>query len=84
MSVNQKALYSKLLEIYPEIERNDLSLSLGFDPDKAAWIVKLVNGKHALTTHLESKDADACFDGVQCINLGVQISQFMENFESGK
>ena len=84
MSVDQKALNSKLREMYPEIEKHDLTLSTSFDRDKAAWIVKLVNGKHELTTHLERKDADACFDGVQCVYLGVQISQFLENFESGE
>jgi hypothetical protein len=83
MSVDQRALDSKLREMYPEIVKHNLSMSLNFDREKDAWIVKLVKGKHELTTHLESKDADACFEGVQCIYLGVQISQFLENFESG-
>jgi hypothetical protein len=83
MSVDPRALDSKLREIYPEIAKHDLSLSLSFDREKDAWIVKLAKGKHELTTHLERKDADACFEGVQCIYLGVQISQFLENFESG-
>jgi hypothetical protein len=48
-----------------------------------AWIVKLVKGKHELTTHLERKDADACFEGIQCLYLEAQISQFLEDFESG-
>jgi len=83
MSVDPRALDSKLREIYPEIAKHDLSLSLSFDREKDAWIVKLAKGKHELTTHLERKDADASFEGVQCIYLGVQISQFLENFESG-
>ena len=83
MSVDPRALDSKLREMYPEIVKHGLSLSLSFDVEKDAWIVKLAKGKHALTTHLERKDADACFEGVQCIYLGVQISQFLENFESG-
>jgi hypothetical protein len=84
MSVDPKALHTKLQEIYPEIVKHDLSLSLSFDREKDAWIVKLHKGEHELTTHLERKDAEACFDGVQCIYLGVQISQFLENFESGE
>jgi len=83
MSADPRALDSKLREMYPEIVKHDLSLSLSFDPGKDAWIVKLAKGKHELTTHLERKDADACFEGVLCIYLGVQISQFLENFESG-
>ncbi len=83
MIADPKALDTKLRELYPEITKHDLSLSLNFDSEKDAWIVKLVKGKHELTTHLERKDADACFDGVQCIYLGIQIAQFLENFESG-
>jgi hypothetical protein len=84
MSVEQRTLDSKLRDMYPEINMHNLSLSLSFDRDKDAWIVKLTKGKHVLTTYLESKDADACFEGVQCIYLGVQISQFLENFKSGE
>ena len=84
MSVDSRVLDSKLREIYPEIVKHDLSLSLSFDREKDAWIVMLAKGKHELATHLERKDADACIDGVQCVYLGVQISQFLENFESGE
>jgi hypothetical protein len=84
MSVEPRALDAKLREMYPEIVKHNLSLSLSFDGGKDAWIVKLAKGKHELSTHLERKDADACFEGVQCIYLGVQISQFIENFEAGE
>ena len=84
MNVNPEMLDSRLRKMYPEIVKHDLSLSLSFDPGKEAWIIKLVKGKHELTTHLEKKDAEACLEGIQCIYLGVQISQFIENFESGK
>ncbi|MHC1728306.1 MAG: hypothetical protein AB9866_20270 [Syntrophobacteraceae bacterium] len=84
MSVDPKALDLKLREMYPEIVKHNLTLALNFDRDKDAWIVKLAKGKHELSTHLERKDAEACFDGVQCLYLGVQISQFLENFEAGE
>ena len=84
MNVNREMLDSRLRKMYPEIVKHDLSLSLSFDPGKDAWIIKLVKGKHELTTHLEKKDAEACLEGIQCIYLGVQISQFIENFESGE
>jgi len=84
MNVSPEMLDSRLRKMYPEIVKHDLSLSLSFDPGKDAWIIKLVKGNHELTTHLEKKDAEACLEGIQCIYLGVQISQFIENFESGK
>ena len=84
MNVNSNVLESKLREMYPEIKKHDLALSTRFDTDKDAWIVQLSKGKHELTTHLEKKDAEACLDGVQCIYLGVQIGQFVKNFESSE
>lgn len=84
MNTESKALDSKLREMYPEIEKHDIQMSLTFDNVKNAWIVRFHRGKHELTTHLEKKDADACIEGIQCIYLGVQINQFIKNFEARK
>ncbi len=81
MSVDQKSLESRIRGMYPEITKHGLSLFLSFDTDTDSWIVNLSKGKHKLATHLEKKDAEACLDGIQCIYLGVQIGQFVENFE---
>ncbi|MCK8602262.1 hypothetical protein [Desulfoferrobacter suflitae] len=82
MSVDPKALESKLREMYPDIDKYKFDLALNFNEQKDAWIVELKHGKHELTTHLERKDAEACLDGVQCVYLGVQIGQFVKNFEA--
>ena len=81
MSVDRKVLESTIMGMYPEIIKHSLSFSLNFDTDTDSWIVTLSKGKHKLTTHLEKKDAEACLDGIQCIYLGVQIGQFVKNFE---
>jgi hypothetical protein len=81
MAYTQVALEDKILEMYPEIREHGIAISLSFNEEKDAWIVKLKKGMHELTTHLEKKDADECMDGVKCVYLGVQIGQFMENFE---
>ena len=83
MSVDRKALESTIREMYPEIIKHDLALSLSFDTDTDSWIVELGKGKHKLSTHIEKKDAEACLNGTQCIYLGVQIGQFVKNFELG-
>ncbi len=83
MNVDPKILESKLREMYPEVREHDLKLATCFDAAKDAWIVQLSKGKHELTTHLEKKDAEDCLDGIQCIYLGVQIAQFVKNFELG-
>jgi hypothetical protein len=84
MGYSQVALEDKIMEMYPQIREHDIAVSLSFDEEKNAWIVKLQKGKHELTTHLEKKDADECMDGVKCVYLGVQIGQFITNFEKGE
>jgi hypothetical protein len=74
-------LEAKLREIYPEIGRHELELSLEFSHEKNAWIIHLKKGEHRLSTHLEKKDADECLEGVECVYLGVQVGQFVKNFE---
>ena len=79
---NREELGAKLREMYPEIDSHGLDLELAFDHEKDAWIVSLRKGAHELTTHLERKDADDCLEGVECVYLGVQIGQFLKNFEA--
>lgn len=74
-------LCDKIKSIYPEIGRCGIDVDLEFDKEKNAWVVKLdKEGKH-LSTHLETKDADECMEGKQCVYLGVQINQFVENIK---
>ncbi len=84
MGYTDVALKYKMLEIYPEITEHNISLSLDFNKEKNAYIVKLKKDLHELTTHLEKKDADECMDGVKCVHLGVHIGQFIRNFEMGE
>lgn len=81
MNYMKESLAKKLVEMYPEIREHSLDLDLEFNDEKNAWIVLLKKGEHELTTHLEKKDADECMNGIKCVYLGVQIGQFVQNFE---
>jgi hypothetical protein len=81
MGYTNVALKEKITEMYPEISKYGISVGLDFDQVKNAYIVKFKKGKHELTTHLEKKDADECMDGIKCVYLGVQVGQFIKNFE---
>jgi hypothetical protein len=81
MSYTDVALKDKIMEMYPEIRKYGIAASLDFDRDKNAFIIKFKKGSKELTTHLEKKDADACMDGIKCVYLGVQVGQFIKNFE---
>jgi len=75
------ALKDKIMEMYPEIRKHNLSVGLDFDEQKNAYIITFKRGTEALTTHLEKKDADDCMNGRKCVYLGVQVEQFIKNFE---
>jgi len=74
-------LKDKVMEMYPEIRKHDLSVGLDFDEKKNAYIITFKRGAELLTTHLEKKDADDCMNGIKCVYLGVQVEQFIKNFE---
>ena len=72
------------MEMYPEIARHGISAGLTFDEEKNAYIVKFEKEGQELTTHLEKKDADDCMNNIKCVYLGVQVGQFIKNFEERK
>lgn len=75
------ALKEKVLEMYPEIQRQNLSVGLVFDQERDLYVVSLTRGNESLATHLDKKDADECMKGVKCVYLGVQVAEFLKNFE---
>jgi hypothetical protein len=81
MNYTNVALKDKILEMYPEIREHHLSMGLDFDKQKNSYIIAFKRGTEELTTHLEKKDADDCMNGIKCVYLGVQVEQFIKNFE---
>ena len=81
MGYTNVALKDKVANMYPEITKQGISVGLDFDKGKNAYIIKFKKSSHELTTHLEKKDADECMDGTKCVYFGVQIGQFIKNFE---
>jgi len=75
------ALKDKILEMYPEIEDHKVSVGLDFDQQTNSYILTFKRGAESLTTHIEKRDADDCINGIKCVYLGVQVAQFIKNFE---
>ncbi len=84
MGYTNVALKDKIYEMYPEIGQHGITMGLDFNHNLKTFDVKLKKDSDELTTHLEQKDADECMDGMKCIHLGVQIDQFIRNFEVRK
>jgi len=74
-------LKEKIAEMYPEIKDHRLDLSVTFDDPKNAYLVTFRRDAELLSTHLEKKDADDCMNNVKCVYLGVQVAQFIKNFD---
>jgi hypothetical protein len=81
MSFTPAALKDKITEMYPEIDKHKIIMSVDFDAAKDAYMVKLKKDKHEMTTHVEKKDAEDCLRNIKCVYLGTQIGQFVKNFE---
>jgi len=81
MVYSEAALKDKILEMYPEIREHHLLASLDFDERKNAYVLTFKRGTEVLTTHLEKQDADDCMNGIKCVYLGIQVAQFIRNFD---
>lgn len=81
MSYTKSDLEKRLSEMYPEIKKYGLSLSLEFDEKLNAWIVGFQKESHKRHAILDKKDADSCMEGNACIYLGVLIMQYVKDLE---
>ena len=81
MGYTNVALKDKIYEIYPEIGTKRINVGLDYSDEKKSFVITFKKDHHELTTYLEKKDADECMDGVKCIHLGVQLDEFMKNFD---
>ncbi|OGW27524.1 MAG: hypothetical protein A2X59_06285 [Nitrospirae bacterium GWC2_42_7] len=84
MAYTDEKLRAKILEMYPETVKHGIEIGLDFNKEKNAYMIKFKKGGHELTTHLEKKDADDCMNDIKCIYLGVQVGQFVKNFEEAE
>jgi hypothetical protein len=81
MAYSNADLTDKILEMYPEIRKHNVEVDMTFENTKNAYLLTFRRGKDVLATHLEKHDADECMNGIKCVYLGVQVAQFITNFE---
>ncbi len=84
MGYSNVALKDTIMNMYPDITKHRISVNLVFNQELNTFDVKLKKDHHELSTHIDKKDADECMDGVKCIHLGVQVGEFIRNFEAGE
>jgi hypothetical protein len=74
-------LQAKIHEMYPDIDKYGVESSVTFDQGKNAFVLELKKDVHHLATYINKEDADKCLDNIECVHLGVQIGEFLENFK---
>jgi len=81
MTYTYDALKAKITEMYPEIGQHKLEVGLVFDEKLDAYRIMFKRGADELETFLDKKDAEDCMNNIKCVYLGVQVAQFVQNFE---
>jgi hypothetical protein len=81
MAYTPEDLNKKLLEMYPEISKSDLSMTLIFDNQRNAWVITLEKAGHVRHAFLDEKDAAECIEGNKCVYLGMLIPQYIRALE---
>ncbi len=76
-----EGLKDMIFELHPEIVQHALNLSVTFDEAKNAFVLKFSRGGRELITYLDEQDASECIEGKKCIHLGVQVAEFLTDFE---
>lgn len=77
--INGKELCEKITTIYPDIGTCRIDVDVDYDIGKEAWMVDLHRGTHHLQTRLEINEAEQCLEGKQCVSLGIQVAQLVNN-----
>ena len=72
---------AKIREFHPEIERNNMELSVSWDEAGQRYALKLSKSGETVGSYLDPKDANDCLAGKKCANLAVQVTQLIAELE---
>ena len=79
--MDKNLLCKKIQEIFPDIGECGIDISVDFDDEQKRWTVNLKKDDHELKTYLEHGDAEKCINGVQCVNLGIEVAQLKDSIQ---
>ncbi len=78
---DKKELCNKIVKMYPEIGQCEIDIMVNWNDKKNVWVVDLKKDNHELQHYLEESDADACMENKQCVSLGLEIAQLVNNIK---
>ncbi len=78
--IANKDVCKKNNSLFPEVNCGK-DINVNFDPDEMFWIVDLQNNNRHLRTYIDSDDINSCLKSGECIGLGLEISQLLDNIK---
>ena len=79
--LDKNVLCEKVVALYPDIGACGIDIEIHFNDIQNAWVVDLKKENHILKHFLEPPDADVCMEGKQCVSLGLEIAQMVNNIK---
>ena len=79
--IDKHELCEKIRDLYPDTGECGIDVDVEYDEEQRAWVVHLREEKCELKTFLEQGDAEKCMDGIQCVSLGIEITQLKDSIE---
>lgn len=79
--IDKNELCKKITSIYPDIGTCGIDVNVDYSEEKGAYIVDMKKDEHHLQTHLEIDESEQCMEGKQCVSLGIQIAQLVDNIK---
>jgi hypothetical protein len=81
MGYSLEDLQQRLLEHHSDIAKHGIKLSASFDRDRVGYAVKLAKGGKQAEIFISKKDADDCMQGIECYHTGIELADFIREFE---
>jgi hypothetical protein len=75
---DKNLLCEKIRTIYPDIGQCGIDLNVEYDEDQKLWVLYLKKGDREVKHFLEDEDLNKCMAGIQCVSLGLEVSQIKD------
>ena len=79
--LTDQELCAAIHELYPDLGACGIDMKVERDDKQDRWVVYLKKDGKELKTYLEPGDTERCMQGIQCVNLGIEINQLKDSID---
>ncbi len=81
MGYSLKQLEQRLREHHSDIDKQGIKLNVSFDRERVGYVVVLTKADKQSEIFISQKDADECMEGIECYHLGIELGNFLREFQ---